>query len=84
MVKVTQVVRSRAVARTALLPLPTLPRTTTFNFSSSHIRLALSRNFLVPTPSVHLAILLASLYSVLPMDLSVALSLKGEGSKSFN
>lgn len=84
MVKVTYVVRSRAVGRTALFPLPTLPSTTTFNFSSSHIRLALSRNFLVSTPSVHLAILLASLYSVLPVDLSVTLSFKGEGSKSLN
>lgn len=70
--------------RTALLPALTLLSPTTFNFSSSHIQLALSRNFILPTPSVHFAILLASLYSVLPMDLSGALSLKEERSKSLN
>jgi hypothetical protein len=64
--------------RTSLVLLLTLAHTTTFNFSSSHIQLALSRNFIVPIPSVHFAILLSSLYSVLPMFLSVALSLKEE------
>lgn len=39
--------------RTTLFPLLTPPSTTTFNFSSSHIQLALSRNVIVPTPSVH-------------------------------
>lgn len=68
--------------RTALFPLLTLPKTTTFNFSSSHIQLALSKNFIVPTPSVHLAILVASLYSALPVCLSVALSAKEERSTS--
>lgn len=68
--------------RTALFPLLTLPRTTTFNFSSSHIQLALSRNFIVPTPSVHFAILVASLYSRLPVYLSVALAVKEERSTS--
>lgn len=66
----------------ALFPLLTPPRTTTFNFSSSHIQLALSRNFIVPTPSVHFAILVASLYSMLPVYLSVALSIKEERSTS--
>lgn len=70
------------IVRAALFPLLTLPRTTTFNFSSSHIQLALSRNFIVPTPSVRFAILVASLYSVLPMYLSVALSVKEERSTS--
>lgn len=68
------------IVRAALFPLLTLPRTTTFNLSSSHIQLALSRNFIVLTPSVHFAILVASLYSVLPVDLSVALSVKEESS----
>lgn len=60
------------VVRTTLSPLLALAHTTTLNFSSSHIQLALSRNFRVP-PSVRLPFHSLTLYSA---SLSVAQSLQ--------